>query len=314
MPADDSVLLAVAKRSGFTENEFRGTAVIVDARGEVDRSWGVPTRVVLPRSSNKIGQAAAMVAAGFDGPEEFLAMAAASHSGSDLHLAWVDRILQAYEIDPQLLQTPADYPLGEAERRMWIADGRGPEPRAMNCSGKHAAMLATCVINGWPLTHYLAPDHPLQRHIAHGLALRAGEPIQATAVDGCGAPVLGLTLIGLARMAQSVALADGGTPDTRVAQAMRRHPELVGGVDRDVTIFMSAVSGLLAKDGADGVYVGVDADGMAFAMKLDDGAVRPRNVVVAALLHELGWHVELPEHHVSVLGGGRSVGRIEARL
>ena len=314
MSTDDGVVLATVIRSGFIENTHRGTAVILDADGQIARSWGNPTRVVLPRSSNKIGQATALVELGFDGPDEFIALAAASHSGSPQHIAWVDRILEAYEIDPGMLQTPADYPLGDAERRAWLLAGKDPARRAMNCSGKHAAMLATCVVNGWPLVHYLAPDHPIQRHIAHTIAQRAEESIAVTAVDGCGAPLLGLRVQGLARMAQVIAQAPGDTPDARVAQAMRTFPELVGGQDRDVTLFMQQLPGLLAKDGADGVYVGVDPRGAAFAVKLDDGATRPRNAVVAGLLRQMGWPVELPEHHLTVLGGGRPVGRIDVHL
>lgn len=314
MSTDDGVVLATVVRSGVIENIHRGAAVILDADGQIARAWGDPTRMVLPRSSNKIGQATALVELGFDGPDEFIALAAASHSGSPQHIAWVDRMLEAYEIDPGMLQTPADYPLGEAERRSWLMAGKDPTRRAMNCSGKHAAMLATCVVNGWSLVHYIAQDHPLQRHIAHTIAKRAEEPIGVTAIDGCGAPLLGLRLLGLARMAQVIAQAPGDTPDARVVQAMRAFPELVGGDERDVTFFMQRLPGLLAKDGADGVYVGVDPSGAAFALKLGDGATPPRNAVVAGLLRQMGWSVELPEHDLVVLGGGRPVGRIDVHL
>jgi L-asparaginase II len=314
MSMDQGVVLAVAERSGFVENIHRGSVIMLSPDGSVARTWGAHPRTILPRSSNKIGQATAMVGAGFDGPDEFIAIAAASHSGSETHLAWVDRIFEAYEIPESALQTPPDLPLGVPERKTWIQEQRAPEPRAMNCSGKHAAMLATCVVNGWPLPSYLSPDHPLQRLIAHTLAERAEESIGVVGVDGCGAPVLGLTLRGLARMAQQVALASANTPESRVADAMRSNPELVGGQDRDVTLFMSAVPGLLAKDGADGVYVGVDPNGFAFALKIDDADHRARNVVVAAVLADLGWDVVLPDSEVLIMGGGKPVGRVRAML
>jgi L-asparaginase II len=311
---DQGVVLAVAERSGFSENSYRGSIIVLHPDGSVADMWGAQPRMILPRSSNKIGQATAMVGAGFDGPDEFIALAAASHSGSDMHLAWLDRMLEAYELPVSALQTPPDLPLGTPERNEWIRDQRSPEPRAMNCSGKHAAMLATCVINGWPLPSYLEPEHPLQRLIAHAIAERAEEPIGLVGVDGCGAPVFGLTMRGLARMAQRVALEVDGTPDARVAVAMRRHPDIVGGQGRDATLFMSEVPGLLAKDGADGVYVGVDPNGFAFAVKIDDGNLRARNVVVAGILSTLGWDVTLPDSESVILGGGRPVGRIRAML
>ena len=47
----------------------------------------------------------------------------------------------------------------------------------MNCSGKHAAMLATCVLNGWPTGEYLAPGHPLQQAIRRTAEDLAGEQV-----------------------------------------------------------------------------------------------------------------------------------------
>ena len=88
------------------------------------------------------------------------------------------------------LQNTPDLPYDADERDIWIAAGRTARPLAQNCSGKHAAMLATCRLNGWDLTTYRDPDHPLQRLMADTLADLAGEPVAATAVDGCGAPVM----------------------------------------------------------------------------------------------------------------------------
>ncbi len=47
----------------------------------------------------------------------------------------------------------------------------------MNCSGKHAAMLATCVINGWDPATYRDLDHPLQVALRATVAELAGEPV-----------------------------------------------------------------------------------------------------------------------------------------
>ena len=87
----------------------------------------------------------------------------------------------------------------------------------MNCSGKHAAMLATCVVNGWDMTTYREPDHPLQRGIAETFAALTGEPVAAVAVDGCGAPLFSASLVGLARGFAALATATdgGGRPGRR---------------------------------------------------------------------------------------------------
>jgi len=99
----------------------------------------------------------------------------------------------------------------------------------MNCSGKHAAMLAACVVNGWPTSSYLNPQHPLQQAILRTVEELAGELVPATGVDGCGAPLFALTLAGLARAFRMLVLAAPGTPERRVADAMRAHPEWTSG-------------------------------------------------------------------------------------
>jgi L-asparaginase II len=158
----------------------------------------------------------------------------------------------------------------------------------MNCSGKHSAMLATCVVNGWPTESYLSPDHPLQRAIRETLAELTGDEIVATGVDGCGAPLFAVTLTGLACAFRTLVLAEPGTPERRVADAMRAFPEWTSGTDRDERKLMDAVPGLLVKGGAEGIDAFAYADGRAGAVKIDDGAARARTPVTAATLRVLG--------------------------
>lgn len=319
--------LAVCTRNGIDESVHVGHAVVVAPNGAVLRAWGDPERVILPRSSNKPAQASAMVGVGLDLPDNLLAIAASSHSGEPVHIDAVRALLQHAGLEEGALQTPADFPLGRQARDAWVASGRGPEPIAMNCSGKHAAMLATCVRQDWPLDSYRDADHPLQRAIAEGVADLAGESIPAVGVDGCGAPVLGLSIAGLARSVSRVAHADPASPPGRVGAAMQRYPELVGGTERDVTAFMRAVPGLVAKDGAEGVYAAALPDGRAVAIKVDDGSDRGRQVALARILLLLG--VDGADGadgagadrgalealaHIPVLGGGRPVGMVWSPL
>ncbi len=290
----------------------RGSAVVLGADGEVVLRLGSPDRVLLPRSANKPMQAAGMLECGLAVESELLALAAASHSGEPFHLDGTRRLLAGAGLAVGDLQTPPDDPHDAVALREWIRAGHGPEPVAMNCSGKHAAMLATCVAAGWDTGRYLDPGHPLQVHLRSTLERLAGEPVAVTAVDGCGAPALGLSLTGLARAARACVLAGPATAERRVADAMRSHPEWVGGSSRDVTALMRAVPGLLAKDGAEGVQVVALADGRAFAVKVDDGAPRARQVVIAALLLAMG--VDAPEVRrqgtAALTGGRRTVGEV----
>ena len=196
----------------------------------------------------------------------------------------------------------------------WRAAGAAPASVAQNCSGKHAAMLATCVAAGWDTATYLDPGHPLQQAIRTSVAALTGDDPDPTTTDGCGAPLLSCTVAGLARAFATVASAPEGTPEHRVAAAMNGHPEHVGGTGRDVTALMAGVLGLVAKDGAEGVYAAALPDGRAVALKVLDGSQRPRPVVMAAALRRLGLAADVLDEvgTLPVLGHGLPVGEVAA--
>jgi len=310
----DSVVLAQIIRSGVVEGCHRGHAVVIDDQGDVVKAWGDPRVRILPRSANKIAQATAMVRAGLPLQGELLALAAASHSGEPFHVDGVRRILG--DIAESDLQTPPDWPWDEEDRCALRATGAAPSNVYMNCSGKHAAMLRTCDIQGWDRADYLSLEHPLQQAIAREVADLAGEDPWTTAVDGCGAPLLGLTLTGLARTGSRAATADPSSPERRVADAMRDYPEWVAGTRRDATALSVGVPGLLIKEGAEGVYVAGLPDGTGIALKIDDGAGRARQVVMAAILARLGIDADIvrDQSSIALFGGPLQVGEIRATL
>ena len=310
----DAPVVAHVVRSGFVESVHHGSVVALDAHGSILLAVGDVAGPIFPRSSSKPIQALAMLRAGLDLDDELLALAAGSHSGESFHLQGVLRILAGAGLSEQDLQNTADLPYEELERTAWIAAGRGPTSLAQNCSGKHAAMLATCVAAGWDTATYLEPKHPLQLLIAQTLIDLSGEPEAASGVDGCGAPVMAVSLTGLARAFSRFASAPEDTDEARVAAAIRAYPQWLGGTRRDVTALIAGVPGLIAKDGAESVYAVGLADGRGVALKIADGGQRARPVVMAAALQRLGIEAEVLDElaHAPVLGHGEPVGSVEA--
>src|SRR5689334_11673289 len=182
-----TVLLEVV-RNGRVESEHRGRLVLLDPSGEAVVSDGPVDEPVLPRSSLKPLQAVALVEHGYPGRDGLLALAAASHDGEDVHIAGARAILAAAGLDEDALQCPRDLPSGREALLAWVGGGGGPARVCHNCSGKHAAMLATCVASGWPTESYRDPAHPLQQVIRSRLSSLAGAAVAGVAVDGCGAP------------------------------------------------------------------------------------------------------------------------------
>jgi L-asparaginase II len=293
----------------------RGALVVLGVGGEVLAAVGDVDRPVLPRSSNKPVQATALLACGWaPRSSEELALGAASHSGEDGHRSGVAGMLAAAGLSPDDLGCPPALPMHETTRAAWLAAGRGPERLAMNCSGKHAAMLSACAASGWPTKNYLDPEHPLQQAIAARLAETAEEPVAAVVVDGCGAPQHALTLTGLARGVLSLVEAPPGSRERSVADAMRAHPWHVAGTGREDTGLMQAVPGLLVKGGAEGVHVAALPGAGAVALKLDDGGERGRTPALCAGLRRLGVPAEAltPWLLTPVAGGDGVVGELRA--
>jgi L-asparaginase II len=311
----DTPVLVEVWRSGFLESVHRGSLVVVGPDGGLLSAVGDVDRPVLPRSANKPVQATALLAAGWvPRSGEELAIGAGSHSGEDGHRELVAGMLAAAGLAPDDLGCPPALPMHEPIWAAWLAAGREPERLAMNCSGKHAAMLSACVAAGWPTDGYLDREHPLQQAIEARLGEAAGTPVAAVVVDGCGAPQHGLPLTGLARGVSSLVEAAAGTHDRAVADAMRAHPWLVAGTDREDTDLMRAVEGLLVKGGADGVHVAAVPGRGAVALKLDDGGDRGRTPALCAGLRRLGVPAGqlAPWSRTPVSGGDGVVGEVRA--
>ncbi|MFE1962463.1 asparaginase [Streptomyces sp. NPDC059479] len=307
-------VLAEVVRSGFTEGRHRGSLVLLGADGRVELALGDPGAPVFPRSSNKPMQAAAVLRAGLDLSGERLALAAASHSGETFHLDLVRVMLAEHGLTEDDLRTPPDLPLDRIAAEAHLAAGGVRERILMNCSGKHAAMLAVSALNGWSKDGYLEPDHPLQRLVRTVIEETAEEPVPAVGTDGCGAPLMAISLTGLARAFRHFVLAAPGTAERRVADAMRAHPEYVAGTHRSDTWLMREVPGTLSKMGAEAVQAVALADGRALAFKIDDGGIRATGPVLARALELLGVEAEVVGRigRAPLLGGGAEVGEVRA--
>lgn len=306
-------------RSGFVEGHHYGSIVALDTSGEISWSVGSVDTPMLPRSCNKPLQALGMVRAGLTLPPDLLALASASHSGEAFHIEGVRRILALARLDEADLRTPPMYPLQASVRDTLIRVGGDKDRIHSDCSGKHAAMLVTCVVNGWDTASYLKPDHPVQQAIRDAIEDLTGVEVTTTAIDGCGAPLLSTTLVGLARAFRSLAVAGSG-PEREVADAIRLHPEFVSGTTRPERALLAAIPGAIGKIGAESCYVLALPDGRAYALKVHDGAMRAWPVVIAAALQRDGVHIERGVDTDAIrrvgrhllLGGGRPVGEVRA--
>jgi L-asparaginase II len=300
------VLLEVV-RNEMVESIHNGHLLILDSSGNDLLKLGDVDELIYPRSAVKSLQASAMLRAGLKltGPQ--LALACASHAGSQAHLDVALSILRSAGVDESVLRNTPDKPLDPKERAAW--GDKAPTSLAANCSGKHSAMVATCVANGWDLESYKKPDHPLQLAIAAEFEKLSGEKITKVGVDGCGAALFAISLRALANAVRNLTLSNEPIHQ-EVVNACRDNPVMVSGIGRLPTLLMQKVPGLFVKDGAEGVMIMSTPKGEVIVWKMSDGSQRGNSPLSIATLSHLGISVDLERENV--MGDGQVVGEIRA--
>jgi L-asparaginase II len=308
------VPVAVVSRSDVDESVHFGAVACLNSAGEIEFSLGDPQIQIFPRSSTKPIQALAMVRSGLSLPPEKLALVCSSHNGEPIHQQTALAILAEFGLNESALGNTHDYPMHTHSAHDAIRAGLPKSALQMGCSGKHSGMVATCVINGWPIENYLDQDHPLQQVITRTVADVTGHDAFAIGIDGCGAPAHVVELVGLARAMRAMAVGAAGESGTQIYTAMSQFPYMVGGKGRDVTTIVSGINGLFAKDGADAVYAAALPDGRAVALKLSDGHGRGTPTVLLAALQKLGVDITRVDNSIveTVYGHGKPVGSVRA--
>ena len=266
------------RRNGIVEARHRVHAVAV-RDGAVVAEAGDATLTCFMRSASKPIQAIPLARARDDLDTRDLAIASASHRATDDQIAAVRALL-------------AKAPATEDDLEVGLQRDRPPHRVYHNCSGKHAGMLALARAHGWPTHNYRLPEHPVQQaaRAAHAEAADIDPDEITTAIDGCGVVTFALPL---ERMAHAYARMPQLPQAGRIVDAMRAHPDLVGGPDGVDCHLMTHAPGWFAKGGAEGLLCGAGPDGTGVALKTADGATRPLGPALAAFLEPLG--VALPD-------------------
>ena len=302
-------ILATVTRSGIAESLHLGHLIVLNADGSTYLSKGSPELPIFPRSAVKSLQASAMLKAGLTVSNEELAIICASHSGAESHIDLVIKMLEKRDIPIAALKNAVDKPLGEKEKIAW--GEKDASQLAQNCSGKHAGMLITCQQSGWDMATYLDINHPLQIAIKNEIEELASEKISAVSIDGCGAPLFAISLIGLARAISNLVKSKDDVYQ-QIFSACTKYPELVAGAGRLTTRMMKGVPGLFMKEGAEGIEVCALSDGRVIAIKIIDGSWRPVSPIIMEIFKR--WGISMPDESVKIYGGASVIGEVIANI
>ena len=290
-----------ATRGKAIESAHRGAGAVVDADGRLVMAFGDAERAVYPRSAIKALQALPLIESGAADrlglTDKEIALACASHSGGDEHVATARAMLAKAGRDEEVLECGVHWPLGEDEARALARSGRTPSALHNNCSGKHAGFVCVCCAMGVEPEHYVAPDHAVQREVAAAIAAVTGVALseETRGIDGCAIPTYAVPLIALARGFARLGSAERLSPARRKAAARIRsavaaHPSTVAGRGRFDTEIMSLLGArAFTKGGAEGVFCAALPEAeLGLAVKADDGGGRAAQVMIAALIQRFG--------------------------
>ena len=298
--ADNPVLVEVT-RGDMVESRHRGAAAVVDADGRIIAAWGDVERPVYARSSLKPLQTLPLIESGaadrYQLTDADIALACASHNGEPGHTERFGQWLQQVGLDVNDLECGSHIPMGDQAATELACQHHGPSALHNNCSGKHAGFLTTALHLGESLQGYIDRDHPVQQRTRQVLAELSDTDLEQApdGIDGCGIPVIGLSLrataLAMARMANPKALDPGrAAAARRIVQAMTDEPFMVAGSGRFDTVVMAVIGRQAAiKTGAEGFYTAMLPEaGLGIALKIDDGATRAAETAIGALLIRYG--------------------------
>jgi len=313
MPSNQQIPLAEplveVKRGSITESRHRGYIVVIEPDEKIIASLGAPENVTFLRSSAKPLQALPLLVTGaadhFGFIDREVALACGSHDGEPIHTELAASMLRKIGLGPEALKCGAHEPYGAEAAAELRARGEQPNALHNNCSGKHAGMLAVAKHIGAPIENYDNPENPVQKLIANAVSQFSEVPVtdMAVGIDGCGAPIFGITIktmaLAYARFVSPPAAFDKTVRDAckRIVRVMNSYPELIGGTSNrlDTEIMRAAPGRVISKVGAEGVYTAgiIPCEewprGLGLALKIEDGDdKRARPTVVIESLRQLG--------------------------
>jgi L-asparaginase II len=325
-------------RGDIVESVHYGSIAVVDATGKLISSYGDPRTVAFLRSSAKPFQVLPFVEHG--GVENFgfslreLAIACASHEGSDLHVQTIEEIHRKVGINENYLQCGIHMPSDVDAFKSLLLNGKEPTPNRNNCSGKHSAMLAYAKMRGLPLENYLDLEHPIQQDILASFAEMCLLPVKeiGLGIDGCSAPNFAVPLynaaLAAARLCDPHELSERRASACRkITSAMTTYPEMVSGYGEfDCELMKIGEGRIVCKRGAEGYQItgllpgtlGPNSPGVGISLKVSDGDAsrmsldlahnnRVRPAVMLEVFRQLGALSSKQEQALATFGPEKSI-------
>lgn len=297
-------------RGNLAENIIRADIAVCDSEGNLIKSVGDPQKVCYMRSCAKPIQALAVIESGaqsrfhFDNKE--LAIFCASHNAEPQQLQAVESVLRKLGLKEDNLLCGKAVPYAGRQKEIYKAGDFAPRALVNNCSGKHAGLLASCIANKWRITDYFLPSHPVQKLVLDIIADFCAIPKKQIicGVDGCGVPVFAMPLANMAKgyaelLQPTRVKASRREAAAQICIALRKNPLFIAGTGEFDSLVNFHTNGkIIAKRGADGVFLAACADGPAVALKMESGSNYYAPFVMFEALRQLGCLTKIQQNNL----------------
>lgn len=298
-------LEVLVRRNQMMESCHAVNALVMDANGRILKTYFHNQQElqneIFPRSAIKFAQALCFVQSGaiekFQLNEKHIAIACASHHAQKFQTDLVKDWLLKMGLNENALECGAHFPVDEEANHQLIRAELPSTTLHNNCSGKHAGMIAACLALGYDHQGYVDYHHPIQNKIRQILSQISAFDFQKAnwGIDGCAIPTYPITLETMAKMMTAFLPQRKNHELTqeaaKIVSAIQKNPEYISSTDGYCTrIIRSTLGRVLAKTGAEGVYIAMDLKGgQVLTLKAKDGQTRASRAAVLWIMRDLNW-------------------------
>ncbi|MBT3778171.1 MAG: hypothetical protein HOF20_06320 [Pelagibacteraceae bacterium] len=223
--------------------------------------------VIYPRSSIKIFQGIPFATSKaidiFNLNKKQVALSCSSHCGENFHIKEIKNWLIKTKLKPSNLKCGIHNPLDKKTSEEIFKANLKPFQVHNNCSGKHLAMLSSCLANKYPIENYVNFDHPHQNNIRNIFSKFTESKIikKNFGIDGCSAPQYAFKINELATALINLFNSYHGNFEYAenvkfVVNSILANPLFIGGSKNlDSNLIKISNKKIFCKGGAEGVFI-----------------------------------------------------------
>lgn len=254
-------------RGKIIESTHRSKCIIKDDNFKTIFSTNNDNDLVYPRSAIKIFQAIPFIKSRaykkFNLSEKHIAVACSSHCGELEHLKVLNEWIKKTKINKNMLKCGIHNPLNSKSSDKLLLSKTKPNQLHNNCSGKHLAMISSCIMEKMTTNNYVDMNHPYQKIIREYLEFFTETKILNVqkGVDGCSAPQYAFPLknisIAMINLIKHYNENKEYTEEIKILlKAIKKYPQLTGSKNIYPSQLMAATNGkIFSKGGAEGVLL-----------------------------------------------------------